>query len=42
MIVPAKERRICWNFSPQCALLPNRLRNFTQTSNDELSKAQAA
>jgi hypothetical protein len=35
MIVPAKERRICWNFSSQWALLPNRLRNFTQTVNDE-------
>ena len=42
MIVPAKERRICCNFSPQCALLPNRLRNFTQTLNDECRSSNNA
>jgi hypothetical protein len=35
MIVPPESVEIAGEFSVQCALFPNRLRNFTHTLNDE-------
>ena len=38
IVVPAKNVEVSEIFSPQCALLPNGLSNFTHKLNDDLNR----